>query len=96
MTFFSPQHPEISSSFCHRLLSKHDFASEVGVSQQYLIGYLEKLFDVSGLFINFLGMWQPIICHGTNCPARQGVFRLFLSFQRANITGGKSEVFFSA
>lgn len=55
-------------------------------ASQYLIVYLEKLFDVCGLFNNFLTMWQLIIYRGTNCPVRQGGFFFLLDGEYCKVS----------
>lgn len=72
MAFFHPNiqrfHHHFAIAYCQNMISRVRWES----ASRYLIVYLEKLFDVCGLFNNFLGMWQLIIYRETNCPVRQG------------------------
>lgn len=81
MAFFHPNiqrfHHHFAIIYCQNMVSRVRWES----ASRYLIVYLEKLFDVCGLFNNFLGMWQLIIYRETNCPVRQGGFFLFSFFQ---------------
>lgn len=80
MAFFHPNiqrfHHHFAIAYCQNMISRVRWES----ASRYLIVYLEKLFDVCGLFNNFLGMWQLIIYRETNCPVRQGGVFFFLFF----------------
>lgn len=61
--FFPPNiqrfHHHFAIIYCQNMILRLRCES----ASQYLIVYLEKLFDVCGLFNNFLRMWQLIIYH---------------------------------
>lgn len=97
MAFFHPNiqrfHHHFAIAYCQNMISRVRWES----ASRYLIVYLEKLFDVCGLFNNFHGMWQLIIYRETNCPVRQGgFFFCFFFFEGKKIARCKSKVPLSA